>query len=88
MPYMMPPAIYDHPPAKPPIVIMRSLDELEALCADNPWGDNIGACTMVMKNGQCLILWLDGDPVGGVLWRHERAHCNGWPPEHPGGVRK
>jgi hypothetical protein len=35
----------------------------------------------VVKDGKCYVARID---VPGVR-RHELAHCNGWPRDHPGG---
>jgi hypothetical protein len=55
--------------------------------------DNPLACTIVNPGGlmnRCVILlakreYIERDTLVENLFRHEQAHCNGWPWDHPGG---
>ena len=40
-------------------------------------------CNIIMATDDVIRVW--GYPVDIVL-RHEIAHCNGWPKDHPGGL--
>ena len=74
-----PPERYDHPYSGPEIVQMLTIGQIKAICGD--WAD---ACSW-LDGRTCRILL----PVGGLrldfVKRHEEAHCNGWPPDHPYG---
>lgn len=41
------------------------------------------ACTIGSRptTGNCEFYFPKGHAA--FFWRHERAHCNGWPPNHP-----
>lgn len=84
---VVPPKPYDHSAANA-VVVSRDPAQIRALCTvkeASPWpGGGVGACTLYRgKDKPCIILWPRGVPKSGVLWRHERAHCNGWPRNHP-----
>jgi len=40
------------------------------------------ACAIPSKK-MCIVIWPKALPRDGPLWRHELAHCNGWPQSHP-----
>jgi hypothetical protein len=76
-----PPARFDYP-APNRVVVVRTLDEIRELCGKHAgWSQGTGACAMPGK--PCIILWPKGKLRWGLLWRHENAHCNGWPRNHP-----
>jgi hypothetical protein len=76
-----PPESYDYP-ADNAWVIERSPEQIQELCGEqSPWAEGVGACALPAK--RCIILWPKGKPRSGILWRHENAHCNGWPKDHP-----
>lgn len=81
---IIPPKQFDHP-APNARVVNRSPDQIARICQKHsPWASGVGACALYSgKNKPCIILWPQGVPKSGVLWRHERAHCNGWPSIHP-----
>jgi hypothetical protein len=84
---VIPPKQYDRA-ATNVMVVNRTPAEIRSVCTvreASPWpGGGVGACTLYRgKNKPCIILWPRGVPKSGVLWRHERAHCNGWPSSHP-----
>lgn len=68
-----PPAIHDHPYAGQVIEHRLSVRGIEIVC-----GRGKLACSWpsLSGSGPCYV-WL---PVkaSAALWRHERAHCNGW----------
>jgi hypothetical protein len=76
-----PPAKYDYPPNPPPIVEETTLEEIARRCASTvlPKGYFVLACTLPPSPyNKCVIAWPKGTPRNNALWRHERAHCNGW----------
>jgi len=88
MAMLLPPAQYDHPPQIPVIEYVLPWNELQKVChaQERPgvWTNYTGAglwgCSIV-KDGKCYVARLDVPDVR----RHELAHCNGWPKDHPGG---
>lgn len=80
----MPPARYDHP-AKNVTVIEHSAGKVNSLCrvlSGYRGKGRILACALPTKR-RCVILFPRGTSRTGRLYRHERAHCNGWPGNHP-----
>lgn len=79
-----PPVQYDHPYDGPvdervmPVSVVRTVcisegaDAFGVACA---WVDDDGACHIVLPNNEVA-------PVA-LYRRHETAHCNGWPADHP-----
>lgn len=83
---LIPPPQYDFPPTIPVIERIMGWDEVSAFCAPLAGralipGEHINGCSSIASNGVCYIWRLDDRFVA----RHERAHCNGWPGNHPGG---
>ncbi len=82
---LLPPPQYDHPPTIPVIDRVLSHDEVQRLCprvagmAIAP-GQFFTGCSQII-NGTCYIWRVDD----AATLRHERAHCSGWPGNHPGG---
>jgi hypothetical protein len=79
-----PPARFDHP-AKNVMVMEDSPGEVNRLCrlaARYRGKGNILACALTMKH-VCVIIFPRGVTRTGPLYRHEQAHCNGWPATHP-----
>lgn len=75
-----PPARYDHAPTVRLHVIEGTDEQIQRVCrrASRYDGDlKILACAMASDDA-CIIIWPKGQPRAGRLWRHERAHCNGW----------
>jgi hypothetical protein len=86
-PRFVPPTRYDFKPSERIIVVPRTSSQIRQICtlkAASPWpGGGVGACTLYSgKSKPCIILWPKGTPRAGTLWRHERAHCNGWSTGH------
>jgi hypothetical protein len=80
---MVLPTQYDHPPSIPVIDKVMSRDEVTALCSAKahralPAGEWFNGCSAIVA-GKCYIWRVDDAAV----FRHERAHCNGWPYNHP-----
>jgi hypothetical protein len=79
---LAPPAQYDHPYSGQVIEQRLSQAELMRLCR----GPAEGCATVI--NGVCYIALPASEKDANVLAamrRHELAHCNGWPGNHPGG---
>lgn len=72
----LPPAQYDHAP-RHMIVHVLSRARVESLCGRLMRGEHgpIIACT-VTGFGKCVVLLPEN--YQRWLYRHERAHCNGW----------
>lgn len=87
---LLPPAQYDHEPAIPVIEQTLSWEDVQRVCRAQERfaelkrplsaGSGMLGCSLV-KDGKCYIVYTGAI---GVL-RHELAHCNGWPKDHPGG---
>src|SRR5262249_61021550 len=78
-----PPAQYDHPYNGQVVERVVPAAEVRSLCMS--MGANHGgvACSL-HSNGTCYIV-LPSDEAAPVATfrRHEIAHCNGWPANHP-----
>jgi hypothetical protein len=78
-----PPARYDHPYAGP--VVERVVPEVEvhSLCM-SMGSDAIGTACSWRSKGTCyIVLPSDARAPVATFRRHEIAHCNGWPADHP-----
>jgi hypothetical protein len=80
---VVPPKVYDHP-APNAWIIERTPAQIREICDRySPWKE-VAACALYAgRNKRCIILWPRGRKRAGLLWRHEHAHCNGWPAYHP-----
>jgi hypothetical protein len=88
VPIPLPPALYDHPPAIAVIEHVLPSDQVNATCHANhalgpdgrppPPGYRFAGCAHIAV-GKCVV-WRTEDPT---VRRHELAHCNGWPVDHP-----
>jgi len=89
---LLPPLEYDHPfKGAVELVRMKTQAEVRAACPPNAWTHAL-ACNYYygLTPPKCKIILLEdaeilkatGLPVS-VVWRHEIAHCNGWPAHHP-----
>jgi hypothetical protein len=79
-----PPARFDYP-AMNVTVIERTAGDVNALCrslSGYRGTARILACALPTKR-RCVILFPRGMTRTGLLYRHEQAHCNGWPATHP-----
>lgn len=72
----MPPARYDHEPAKHYGVIPASQARLNSLCKPPPGMKAVGCTVAAMR----MIYILDtlGPKKRALVLRHERGHINGW----------
>lgn len=81
---VLPPPEYDHPYAGRLIVQTVSIWSMPVACGLR----DVVACSFRM-NGVCRVIYPRLSDVGQAkmldLIRHETAHCNGWPKDHPGG---
>jgi hypothetical protein len=76
-PYVMPPPVrYDHATAKPWHIVSMPEPALDDRCHQK-----VLACTYRL-NG-CTTYIRPQLRHYELLLRHERAHCNGWPANHP-----
>lgn len=75
---ILPPAHYNH--EHPELTVMQfPMVGVKRVC-----GSAATACAPVGDGKPpCWIVIPDTVPVGGAIYRHERAHCNGWPRHHP-----
>ena len=91
----LPPAEYDRPYNGPLIVIRGDEKLMRQMCPRTKLPITLGcqyfirmtgtetpeACVIVVANDE--ILKTAGWPYE-IIKTHERAHCNGWPKDHPG----
>jgi hypothetical protein len=76
------------------VIVAQSLDEMAELCYPHPRAGKLLGCSFhffhsVTSKPRCYVyiapeFWLahNGVTVEQVR-RHELAHCNGWPGDHP-----
>lgn len=82
---LAPPLQFDHTYTGKMIIRHGSPKKVDDMCrvrgqtGPGPW-----ACTY-MENlpGECTIWMPNKHAFYDLIFRHERAHCNGWPPSHP-----
>jgi len=76
----LPPARFDHAYRGHLEARYGSEQQLQQWC-----GMNVRACARPRGKGGCIIfLPSSGHPqIVAALRRHEIAHCNGWPADHP-----
>ena len=80
-----PPARYSHPYDGPVDERVMPLAEVRALCASVGASGPFVACAWV-SDGVCyIVLPNNGRAPVSIYRRHEVAHCNGWPENHPRG---
>jgi hypothetical protein len=77
-----PPQRSNHAYTGPVIERVLSLKEARAACAHR--GVHADACSWQIGRS-CYLVIPRGGPVKDLnaYRRHERAHCNGWPENHP-----
>ena len=79
-----PPARYNHPYDGPVDERVASAAEVTALCISIGTSPFAAACSLVGEDGTChIVLPNNGQAPVSTYRRHEIAHCNGWPPDHP-----
>jgi hypothetical protein len=80
-----PPAQYNHPYAGPVVERVMPAAKARALCTSQGALRRGIACSWV-SDGTCyLVLPSDEQAPVSTYRRHETAHCNGWPANHPRG---
>jgi len=77
---LLPPPQYDVPPPISVIETVMTAAEVNYWCNKAAGYGRWNGCA-VTRNGNCYIVRVDMADVA----RHERAHCAGWPADHPGG---
>ena len=78
-----PPAQYSHPYDGPVDERVMPVAEVRALCTSVGASGPFVACAWV-SDGVChVVLPNDGQAPVSTYRRHEIAHCNGWPANHP-----
>jgi hypothetical protein len=90
---ILPPPEYDHPFAGK-LVIIRALGAGDTIwmCPKPALGMTMTLCTLPLGPSACVIFQMpevekETIKLGwtlNILMRHEIAHCNGWPADHPG----
>jgi hypothetical protein len=80
-----PPAQYNHPYDGRVVERVMPVAEARALCTSQGASPKAVACSWV-SDGTCyLVLPSDEQAPVSTYRRHETAHCNGWPSNHPHG---
>lgn len=85
---IVPPPQYDHPPQVPVIEHVLKFGELARYCDPPPPGLATYGCAHPRKDKCDIFLleprfYLAGKAQFDATRRHELAHCNGWPADHP-----
>lgn len=95
---LLPPHQYDHPFNGRLIVHVERYFDVAKECGqyDPVPGSRVEACARVFPDPQnpeklaCTVIYPRLKDVGSddmvALIRHETAHCNGWPADHPGAL--
>jgi hypothetical protein len=88
--YLTPPPEYDRPYKGELIEIRADRERMDALCPKGPLGWSTNGCALGDRT-RCVIVIATDDLL--PWWRpyrevrrHEIAHCNGWPANHPRSV--
>ena len=88
---LVPPAEFDHP-YQGRLIIQRFSDqkELRGQCSYSPFPFLLGCAHLASDGRSCRIVMMDDEFVAKLgytteqVFRHENAHCRGWPGDHPG----
>ena len=88
---LAPPAEYDRPFRGDLIVIRISMQHIKEMCPPfQPGVPPVACATHDNPATWCRVVLAHDDEFQAVGWRsdpilrHEIAHCNGWPADHPG----
>jgi hypothetical protein len=82
---LAPPARYNHPYDGPVVERVMPVAEVRTLCTSQGASPRAVACSWV-SDGTCyIVLPSDEQAPVSTYRRHETAHCNGWPAQHPHG---
>ena len=78
-----PPAQYNHPYSGQVVERVMPVGEVRTLCM-SMGADMLGvACSWQSDNTCYIVLPNDEEAPIAIYRRHEIAHCNGWPANHP-----
>jgi len=90
---ILPPPQYDFPPPMPVYERVLPWERVYDLCIDlgvTSWPAKSQlknhpplGCSIREKDGVCSV-WIADVAQQETVRRHEYAHCNGWPNNHPG----
>jgi hypothetical protein len=84
MGFTKPPEQYDHPYKGQLVVQQAPIKLLRFLCRNAPQGRLAIGCTFKLVDACYIYI---ANSVNKImypqLFRHEQAHCNGWPNNHP-----
>jgi len=88
---LLPPPQYDHVfMGQLTIKMLTSTEEMSRVCNKPPDTGTIGCSVHPYSRERCTIYLMEDSYLKqrgwntGDLLRHEIAHCNGWPGDHPG----
>jgi hypothetical protein len=87
-----PPQQYDHTySGKLEIIYTKTAEEMARHCPPNSHGQRLGCARRnYPSEGHCFIVIAPAAELEAIgyseptIVRHENAHCNGWPADHPG----
>jgi hypothetical protein len=86
-----PPAQYDHPYKGDLTIIRTAMQHVQEMCPPfQPGVPPVACATNDIPHTWCRIVLAHDDELKAIDWdpqqilRHEMAHCNGWPADHPG----
>jgi hypothetical protein len=80
-----PPAQYNHPYQGLVVERVMPVGEVRALCTSQGASPRGVACSWVSDGACYIVLPNDEQAPVSTYRRHETAHCNGWPANHPHG---
>ena len=78
-----PPAKYDHPYDGQVVERVMPEDEVRSACMSMGLDILTAACSWRINSTCYVFLPTDGQAPVDTYRRHEIAHCNGWPADHP-----
>ena len=92
--YWIPPEQYDKPFTAGPVIVVRGDEKLMSqMCPKTAFPITLGCHVKLgstTPNPVCFLVIAKDEILAAQGWnygqlrRHERAHCNGWPADHPG----
>jgi hypothetical protein len=80
-----PPAQYNHPYDGAVVERVMPVAEVRTLCTSQGASPRGVACSWVSNSICYMVLPSDEEAPVSTYRRHETAHCNGWPANHPRG---
>jgi hypothetical protein len=78
-----PPAKYDHPYDGQVVERVMPEDDVRSACMSMGLDFFTAACSWRINSTCYVFLPNDGQAPVDIYRRHEIAHCNGWPADHP-----